>query len=85
MSFLLYSALLVPPAIALIASFLFTRFFLTTKKKREILSRAAKVFLKDNVLLAEIKKNITSKDSFLKLASLAEDQVDDFLRIRLEK
>lgn len=85
MSLLLYTALLLPPAVAFAVSFLFNRYYLSAKKKREILSRSAKVFLKDNVLLAAIKKNITSESSFSTLAGLAEEQVDDFLRIRLVK
>lgn len=85
MPLLLYTAAILPPVVAFVVSALFTRFYLSAKKKREILTRSAKVFLKDNVLLAEIRKNITSESSFSTLAGLAEEQVDEFLRIRLVK
>ena len=47
--------------------------------------QGAKVFLNADVLLSEIRKELTGTRSFEKLMILADKQVDDFLRIRLVK
>ena len=78
-------AIIIPPCIAFLLSLVFNRFYLSIKKKREILLQGAKVFLNADVLLADVRKELTGTRSFEKLMELADSQVDDFLRIRLVK
>ena len=85
MSLLFIAALIIPACFAFLFSLLFCRFHLSQKKKREILLQGAKVFLNADVLLADIRKELTGKRSFENLMELADKQVDDFLRIRLVK
>ena len=85
MSLLFFAALILPACFAFLFSLLFIRIYLSQKKKREILLQGAKEFLNADVLLSEIRKELTGTRSFEKLMILADKQVDDFLRIRLVK
>lgn len=85
MSLLFITTFIIPPCLAFLFSLVFIRFYLSPKKKSEILLQGAKVFLKTDVLLADIQKEMTGTRSFEKLMELADQQVDDFLRIRLVK
>ena len=78
-------AFVTPPSLAFVFSLLFNRYYLSPKKKREILLQGAKVFFKADVLLAEIRKELTGTRSFENVMILADKQVDEFLRIRLVK
>lgn len=85
MSFFFIAAFIIPPFLAFVSGLLFNSLYLSNKKKREILLQGAKVFLNADVLLADIRKELTGKRSFEHLMELADKQVDDFLRIRLVK
>lgn len=85
MSFPFIAAFIIPPFLAFVLGLLFNSLYLSNKKKREILLQEAKVFLNTDVLLADIRKELTGTRSFENLMILADKQVDDFLRIRLVK